>query len=225
MFADDTCCLDSDDDLNNLIQRTNTEINKIALWFRSNKMATNTSKTKYIIFRARNKPVNMENLNVFYDANDQNEQANPNLVTTLERIHTNHDDKKSRSYKLLGVLLDEFLSLDYHVDKLCSKLNRSLYCIRQAKHIFTVPALKSLYFALINSHLTYCPIILNCTSKNKMNRIFKIQKKAIRIITKSAFNDHTALFIQHNILPFEKLIEQAKLLFMHGIEYNYALNP
>jgi hypothetical protein len=123
MFADDTCSLDYDDDLNNLSQRTNTEINKIALWFRSNKMATNISKTKYIIFRARNKIVNMENFKVFYDANDPNEQANPNLVTTLERIHSNHDDKKSRSYKLLGVLLDEILSLDYHVDNLCSKLN------------------------------------------------------------------------------------------------------
>jgi hypothetical protein len=50
-----------------------------------------------------------------------------------------------------------------------------------------------------------------------------VQKKAIRIISKSDYNEHTApLFIQHGILPFEKLIEQAKLLFMHGIEYNYA---
>ncbi len=55
MFADDTCSLDSDDDLNTLISRINVEINKIAVWFKANKMATNISKTKYIIFRSKNK--------------------------------------------------------------------------------------------------------------------------------------------------------------------------
>jgi hypothetical protein len=64
MFADDTCCLDSDDNLNNLISKVNHEINKIAVWFKANKMATNTSKTKYIIFRSKNKKINTNNLNV-----------------------------------------------------------------------------------------------------------------------------------------------------------------
>jgi hypothetical protein len=91
-------------------------------------MATNTSKTKYIIFQARNKNVNMEKFDVLYDANNPNEIANPNLISTLERVHSNHPDIKSRSYKLLGEYLDDYLSLDYHVDNLCRKLNRSLYC-------------------------------------------------------------------------------------------------
>jgi hypothetical protein len=30
------------------------------------------------------------------------------------------------------------------------------------------------------------------------------------------------LFYNNNILPFEKLILQSKLLFMHAIEYSYA---
>ncbi len=40
-------------------------------------------------------------------------------------------------------------------------------------------------------------------------------------MTGSAYNSHTKpLFVQHNILPFPKLIPQ--LTFMHAIEYNYA---
>ena len=54
-------------------------------------------------------------------------------------------------------------------------------------------------------------------------RIFKIQKKAIRIVTGSLYNAHTApLFTQHNILPYEKLITFSQLMFMHSIEYNYS---
>jgi hypothetical protein len=81
MFAADTCCLDSDENLDNLITKVNTEINKIAVWFKANKMATNTSKTKYSIFRAKNKKINSNNLNVYYNANDPGMVLNPDLIT------------------------------------------------------------------------------------------------------------------------------------------------
>jgi hypothetical protein len=223
MFADDTCSLDSDDNLVNLINRVNVEINKIAVWFKANKMATNISKTKYIIFRSKNKKVDLNGMNVLYDANDPNTEPNPDLITPLERYHNNHENKNCRQYKLLGIYLDEYLSLDYHVNYVCSKLNRSVYCIKQAKHNLSLEAMKSLYFALVHSHLTYCPIILSCTNKTNFNRVIKVQKKAIRIITNSNYNEHTGpLFKNLGILRFDKLIEQAKLTFMQSITYNYA---
>ena len=55
------------------------------------------------------------------------------------------------------------------------------------------------------------------------NRIEKVQKKAIRIMTGSAYNAHTTpLFLQHEILPFDKLVLQSQLSFMHAVEYKYA---
>ena len=49
LFADDTSC--------QLIAFTNTELHKLANWFKSNKMAVNISKTKYIIFRTKGKKI------------------------------------------------------------------------------------------------------------------------------------------------------------------------
>ncbi len=61
------------------------------------------------------------------------------------------------------------------------------------------------------------------TSKTSINRIVKAQKKAIRIITQSHYNEHIApLFVSLEILPYDKILEQSKLTFMHSIEYNYA---
>ncbi len=178
LFADDTCCLDSDENLDNLITKINLEINKIAVWFKANKMATNTNKTKYIIFRAKNKKINTDTLHVYYDANDPNAIPDPDLITPLERYHNNHIIAKNcRQYKLLGIHLDEFLTLDFHVNYLCNKINRALYCIKQAKNNLSLNALKALYFALVHSHLTYCAVILSCTSKTNINRIVKTQKK------------------------------------------------
>ncbi len=85
----------------------------MAVWFKANKMATNTGKTKYIIFRAKNKKINTNGLDLVYNANYPDEVPNPDLITTLERYHNNHEEKRCRQYKLLGVYLDEYLSLDY----------------------------------------------------------------------------------------------------------------
>jgi hypothetical protein len=50
-----------------------------------------------------------------------------------------------------------------------------------------------------------------------------VQWKAIRIITHSNHNDHTApLFKNLGIFPFGNIIEQSKLNLMNNIEFNYA---
>jgi len=223
MFADDTFSVKSDKDLNRLIESVNVEINKMAIWFRSNKLAVNKGKTKYMIFRTRGKTLMANPPDVIFNENERDSPFNPDLVTVLERYHNNHINIEGRSYKLLGVFLDEHLTFDHHVNHLSKKLSKSLYCIKMAKNNVNPPGLKSLYFALIHSHLSYCPIILNCLSKTNLNRLEKIQKKAVRIITRSAYNAHTApLFYANKILPIDKIIKMAKLLFMHSIYYDYA---
>jgi hypothetical protein len=82
-----------------------------------------------------------------------------------------------------------------------------------------------MYFAFIQSHLNYCPIILSSISQQNFNQIKLIQKKAIRIVTNSTYTAHTApLFAQLQILPYELIVKQSKLLFMHSVEPNYAPN-
>ncbi len=57
LFADDTICLGNGKNLNELTSYVNCELKKIANWFRSNKMAVNTAKTKFIVFRSRGKRI------------------------------------------------------------------------------------------------------------------------------------------------------------------------
>ena len=71
LFADDTAGLKSGLNLNELIADVNVEINKLANWFRINKMAVNVSKTKYIIFKPKGVKININsNLGVVYDENE-----------------------------------------------------------------------------------------------------------------------------------------------------------
>jgi hypothetical protein len=70
LFADDTTCLSKGKKLNELkALYVNQELHKISLWFKANKMAVNTSKTKYIIFRTQGKFINDAECNLVYNNN------------------------------------------------------------------------------------------------------------------------------------------------------------
>jgi hypothetical protein len=102
MFADDTFSAKSGFDLNDLISEVNDETNKMAVWFRANKLAVNINRTKYMIFRMRGKKIE----------ENQNELDSPidnSLISVIERYHDDHQQKEGRSYKLLGIFLDEHL--------------------------------------------------------------------------------------------------------------------
>jgi len=222
LYADDTTGLDSDSDLQTLLTRVGVELNKLANWFRSNRMALNVSKTKYMIFHVPNKRI-LDNPQLIFDGNAPDTDHNPDLVSSIERIHSNHENPSHRSFKLLGIYLDENLNFNANTTALSNKLSRALFFINRVKHTLSPKALKALYTSFFHSHLLYCPIIYSCTSQGNINRLYIQQKKAIRTITKSSYNAHTEpLFQQLNILPLEKIILHAKLTFMHSVYYEYS---
>ena len=223
MFADDTSGLLAGDSLPDLIDQMNIEIKNLANWFRANKMAVNIGKTKFIIFHPKSKKVELNGRQIVYDNNEIGKPIDPQLILPLERIHNSHKDKESRAYKLLGIYLDENLTFDHHVNFLNSKLTRSLFCIKRAKQFINAKSLKLLYFALIHSNLLYCIGTLSAMSNANSKKIFKIQKKAIRSISNAKYNDAIMpLFASLEILPYNKMQKQAKLHFMHGIEYQHG---
>ncbi len=128
----------------------------MAVWLRANKLAVNINKTKYIIFTMKGKKIDENTPPLLYNENEPNEPVDASLITPLKRCHDNHPLKEGRAYKLLGIYLDEHLSLNFHTEHLVSKLTRSLYCIKQTKHIIPAAGMRALYFALIHSHLVYC---------------------------------------------------------------------
>ena len=115
------------------------------------------------------------------------------------------------------------LSFTYHIDYLCKKLSRGLFYLKRIKSLVNEKDLKTIYFTVFHSHLLYCSTIVGCTSISNIKRICTLQKKAIRIITSSKYNAHTApLFNELKIMPFDYIIQLQNLKHMHSIVYEYA---
>jgi hypothetical protein len=184
-------------------------------------MAVNTSKTKFIIFRTPGKKIEQNHPPVLFNSNEIGTVNDPSKIFPIERIHNNGTTK---SFKLLGVFLDEYLSFEAHINMLCSKVSRSLYIINRSKNFLPKEALLTLYYSLINSHLTYCSSIYGCANKTTLKKLIQKQKQAVRIIDKSNYRAHTQpIFKNLKILPIEQIIKLSQLKFMHS--YNFGKTP
>ena len=100
LFADDTMLTKSSNNVKQLQDTSNLELNKVSTWFKANKLSLNISKTKYMIFRNEKMTKICNNFELFIDG------------TKLERVGKEFETK---SFKFVGVHLDETLNWDYHI--------------------------------------------------------------------------------------------------------------
>jgi hypothetical protein len=182
LFADDASGLKASDNLSELIDKCNTEIQKLANWFRANKMSVNASKTKFIIFHTRGKKVDLQNKTLVFNNNEIGKNVEQMLITPLEGICNSNVDHQKRAFKLLGVYFDENLSFNYRVNYLCSKLSKSLFFLNRAKNFVDTKSMTMLYYTLIHSNLLYCIGTISVMNQTNFKKIKLIQKKPLGLL-------------------------------------------
>jgi hypothetical protein len=75
------------------------------------------------------------------------------------------------------------LSFKQHIDILCSKLSKSMYCPNRVKNFVDKPSVLNLYYSMIHSNISYGINIYGCANTTNLEKIRKKQKQAIRIIS------------------------------------------
>ena len=197
-FADDTNLLYSDKCLRTLRKTMNIELKYLFEWLCANRLSLNVDKTEFIIFRPG--------------------------TTKTERITlqlNGHKVHESTKIKYLGILIDPKLSWKFHIAELCKKVSRGVGMIFKIHDICPEPVLKSLYYSLINSHLSYGITVWGVANSTLVKKVFLLQKRAMRAITKSDFLAHTdPLFRKLNILKLEDLYSLKLASLMYDYDHN-----
>ena len=86
------------------------------------------------------------------------------------------------SQKLLGVYIDKELNFTEHVDVTCKKLGPRSGVLKKTKRYLPPKETKLYYNAMIKPVMMYgCTIWCSCSSEN-FERVFKLQKRAARVI-------------------------------------------
>jgi Reverse transcriptase (RNA-dependent DNA polymerase) len=99
LFPDDTACLIAGPDIKEVIRKANTELQKLANWFRANKMAVNVLKTKYIIFKPKGIKLNLSDEDgIYYNDNEICVEQDPSKVTKLIRVSNDNPNPADRTF-------------------------------------------------------------------------------------------------------------------------------
>lgn len=174
------------------LEESTTEISKLKIWFNSSKLSLNLNKSNLILFR--------------------NNKINTQINIQIDRVII----ERVKEIQFLGRTSDEKLSWKPHIKNIHSKVLRNIAILNKAKQFLDHNSLWILYCSLVSPYLSYCAEVWGNNYKNTIHSLFIFQKRAIRIIQKAGYQDHTnTLLLQSEILKFADLVDfqTAQILF------------
>ena len=124
----------------------------------------------------------------------------------------NNDIDHVKEFNFLGLLINNNLTWKTHVNKICNKMSQSVGIINCLKTTLPNNILLALYNTLILPHIHYCILAWGYDFK----RVYKLQKRVLRIIDKCPIFSHTdPIFIKFTLLKVNHIFElnQHKFVF------------
>ena len=192
-FADDTNLLHFTDSVKSLNKSINYDLKQLVHWLNANKIALNMSKTELVFFKPRKKQSDFD-LNI--------KLARKSLYPTS-------------SVKYLGIKIDSNLNWKDHQNSIAIKLNKANAILSKLKNFVNPNILRSIYFAIFESHLNYSSIVWG-QNVDSSNRLFLLQKKAIRTINFSHRLSHTSpLFSDSKVIKFYDKVSIENCIFIN----------
>ena len=161
-FADDTAVSISEKNDEELEAKLNTAFSNVLDWCSSNFIALNVSKTNFIIYGRKS-----------------------NICPRITRVTSSKyllSISRVKMIKYLGLVIDESLSFKTHIQNLRLKISRYVGLMRRLKLCLPYSALRSIYFALIQTNINYCSLVYLSTFKSHIKPIQILQNKALRIL-------------------------------------------
>ena len=181
----------------------NNELLNIDVWLRCNKLSINVQKTNFVIFSPSQRKVNHS-----FSLSFGGQPLTQSNVT-----------------KFLGVYLDEHFSLKYDIKFLSKQIAKSVGILSRTRFYLSCKTKLMLYYTLIYPYRTYCNSTWSSTYVSNLNRIYYLQKRAVRAVTSSEYRAHTApLFAKLKNLDIFQIntLDIAKFMFRY---HNNLLPP
>ena len=212
MYADDANIILTGDTIDIIVRELNLLIDNLVKWVKSNGLALNLKKTKYMVFsRTRNVDLPMP------------------LIIANAVIERKHEAR------FLGVIIDESLNWTRHVKTVLSKMSRYVGIMYKIKKFLPLKARLQIFHSFVQSHLNFCSLVWGFCSKSNIDAIFSKQKKGLRAVIPGFINykyrdgeiaGHTkSYFSEYKILTIHGIISLNTFIFIHKARNFPSLLP
>ena len=191
LFADDTTICTSDKNVAKQYSETNRELNRLYTWLSVNKLSINIKKTNYIVF-----------------SNIHENVANSVGInnTKCQKVYLK---------KFIGVFIDHKLTWQEHINYACGKICKCTAMLNKVKNLLNKSSLHMLYNSLFIPYLTYCTEVWGNTYKTHLKPLFLRQRKAIPIVNKAKYLEHTDALFNTKYLIFV-IIDKTKNIHIYA---------
>ena len=172
---------------------------KVLTWLCANKLSLNIDKSNFVIFHPIQRKLPKQ---VMLSINNQ-------MLT------------QETSIRYLGVYIDYNISWKMHITNISKKIERSIGILSKLSYFLSTKTLLSLYYALVEPFLNYCIIAWGNTYQTTLQPLFILQKKALRIITFSSYNEHSSPLLKDlNVVKLFHIITFQLAVFMYKFHNN-----
>jgi len=155
-FADDIVMVMTCEKNGSYTEILKKDIDEIKAYYKSNGLSINLSKSKYMTFGV-------------------------NSTQRLDELMSDNYIEKVEIIRYLGVTLDERLKFDEHANNLVSKLSQSVNAMKVINNYLPTCSKVQFYNAFVGSHIFYSGFLLCRMSCEDINRLQRIQNKALKI--------------------------------------------
>ena len=176
LFADDTTVLYKSKTTQQLNLLINKDMSNLTNWFKTNKLLLNPNKSKLIIFQKQNTNKVPNNISL-------------NIDGTII--------KPEKNTLFLGIQIQNNLKWNSHISSVCNKLSKTNYILKQLKRHLPTHILRLIYTSLFVPYIQYGILTWYNSPNYNLQRVAKLQKRAIRSITNAKYNAHTNPLLHH----------------------------
>ncbi len=120
-------------------------------------------------------------------------------------------------FNFLGLTLDEHLTWKCHINKISNKISQCMGILNRLKRFLPIHTKVLIYNSLVLSHLNFGILLWGF----KYGKVFKLQKKVVRILSLSKYNAHTEpIFKKIKLLKIRDILKLQELKFYYKYKKN-----
>lgn len=210
-YADDTAIIFTGTSWDDVKDKAEKGLEKVAKWLKLNLLTLNVSKTNFICFTKYNRTQPNSDFNIKIHECGINKTSC--LCSSIKKVETT---------KYLGIFIDQRLSWHAHIELLTSRTRKLIWIFKNLRHVAKPDLLNKIYVALAQSILTYCIPIWGGATKTIFLNLERAQRSLLKVMFFKPYRYPTSsLYSISDTLTVRKLYVLHSVLKLHkSLEYN-----
>ena len=147
------------------------------------------------------------------------------MTTTTNDLYVQVGDANiscTTEEKLLGVTIDNKLTFDPHVKKLCGKATQKLHALMRISNYMSQEQKRLIMNAFINSQFNYSPLVWMFHNRSSNNNINKIHERALRTVYEDSESTFEQLLRKDNTVCIHHRNIQALAIEIFKIKHGIS---